>query len=332
MTVSLPIAGQTVAQTLAEVISWRPVFEPVLRAFGPVLAAQSELAGEPSGELADCIRASGLSLPEPDAERGRQGVSLLAGAALAGVAGPMGASAEKLLPLLADIETIAPHQPALAVFFARPADEGSYGKTDDAGDERRVLAEAVVAANTAAVERIAAHNGLDPLLLGLVSGFVLAPVLRALTARALSGERCAPWNEGDFWQQGYCPVCGALPSVAWLDKPAVDEKNAYLAGGGGKKHLHCGLCGANWLFRRGACPSCAEEGNGVIEILRESGVSHGERLDWCTKCKVYCPTVDLREREFVPDLDAAALGMMHLDMVAARKKLRPLRPSFWNMF
>lgn len=69
-----------------------------------------------------------------------------------------------------------------------------------------------------------------------------------------------------------------------------------------------------------------------MELLRESGPAHGERLDWCTKCKGYCPTVDLRERDTVPDPDALALGMLHLDMVASRKKLHPLRPSFWNTF
>ena len=33
----------------------------------------------------------------------------------------------------------------------------------------------------------------------------------------------------------------------------------------------------------------------------------------------------------MPDFDALPLGLMHLDMVAARKKLRPLRVTFWNM-
>jgi len=42
--------------------------------------------------------------------------------------------------------------------------------------------------------------------------------------------------------------------------------------------------------------------------------------------------VDLREREGIPHMDAMAMGMMHLDMVASHRKLRPLKPSFWNMF
>lgn len=314
---------QNVEQTLADVISWRPVLEPVLRAFGPVLSAQSELAAE----LAGRARALGLSLPEPQVERVRQGVPLLAGANLRGTAGLLRVSAGKLLPLLAKMEALAPHMPGLAACFLPADGEGEPKEAD-----HEALVEAIAARDSQSVERIAKAEGLDPQVLEFVSGFVATPVIRALAATALPDEGQPFWDEGELWRQGYCPVCGAFPSVGWLDRPVVDDKNAFLAGGGGKKHLHCGLCGSNWKFRRGACPSCGEEGNGVIEIMRESGVSHGERLDWCTKCNTYCPIVDLREREFVPDLDAAALCMMHLDMVAVGKNLSPLKASFWNMF
>lgn len=69
-----------------------------------------------------------------------------------------------------------------------------------------------------------------------------------------------------------------------------------------------------------------------MEMLRESKNAQGERLDWCTKCKTYCPSVDLRERDTTPNLDALALGLLHLDMVAAKKGLHPINPSFWNTF
>ena len=38
--------SQTVAQTLDEIIAWRPVLEPVLRVFCPMLTAQAELVVE----------------------------------------------------------------------------------------------------------------------------------------------------------------------------------------------------------------------------------------------------------------------------------------------
>lgn len=320
-------SSQTVTETIAEIVVWRPVLEPVLRTFEPVLAAQADLVVE----LAESMLASGPVLPEFSGERARQGVSLLAEADMAGAAESMRISAVKLLPLLEKIEAVASHISALNAYFLQPVKQEEQGGKQER-DTREVLAEALIAGNGETVERIAGESKLDSLMLAFVGDFIVSTVLRAMVAGAISEEGPGSWNEGDIWQQGYCPVCGSLPSLGWLDKPAVDEKNAFLAGGGGKKQLHCGQCGANWRFRRGACPACGEEGSGTMEILRESGISHGERLDWCTKCKSYCPAIDLREREFVPNLEAAAIGLMHLDIVAARKELRPLRPSFWNMF
>lgn len=312
-------SSQTVSQTIAEVITWRPALEPLLKAFEPLISARDEVALE----LAKSLESSGPAIPAPKMERVQLGASLLAGASFAGAAAPLRIAAEKLLPFLAKIEAMAPHMPALTDYFLKPVEDA---------DTREALVEAIASGNNEALVKIAKENALQPEVLEFASDFVVSALLRAMAARALPEEGEAHWDEGDRWRQGYCPVCGALPEIGWLDKPMVDEKNAYLAGGGGKRHLHCGQCGANWKFRRGACPSCGDESNGAVEMLRESGVAHGERLDWCTKCKTYCPTIDLREREFVPNMDAAAFGMMHLDMVAARKKLRPLRPSFWNMF
>ena len=322
---------QSVAKTLADVAARRPVLEPVLRAFEPILAAQAEL----TEELAESVRATGLRLPEPQAEALEQGLSLLAGVSLAGLAGPLRSSAEKLLPLVVSLEAMAPHAAALEAMLLAPIKAESKKKKSEGtatADPREAFAEAMLSGNSEEEARLAQENGLDPSVLLFAFGFVLAPVLRTLVAQSLPEEGDAPWDAGSRWKHGYCPVCGSFATIGWLDKPMLDEKNAYLAGGGGKKHLHCGQCGANWKFMRGICPSCGKDGTGVMEMLRESGAAHGERLDWCTKCKSYCPTVDLREREGWPDLDALALGMMHLDMVAARKKLRPLKPSFWNTF
>lgn len=316
----MAVKRQTVAQTLEEVIAWRPVLAPVLRSFEPLLTAQEELGDA----VAESLKKEGVSLPQGQPQRMEQGVSLLSGASFTGIAPTVRICAEKLLPMLCRMDAVVPHKARLTDFFL---------KSDEAGAQRaEELVAAAASGDRDALAGLAEKIGLDPLVLDFVTGFIVAPVLRGLTTQAAAAEGETLWEEGAVWQQGYCPVCGALPTIGWMDKPAIDEKNAFLAGGGGKKHLHCGVCGADWKFRRGACPACGEEGSGVMELLRESGAAHGERLDWCTKCKSYCPTVDLREREFVPNLDALALGMMHLDMVAARKKLKPVRPSFWNMF
>ena len=292
---------QNVAQTLAAVAARRPALEPVLRAFEDVLTARAALAAELSAERADAAGMAedgGPRLPDWSGERAEQGRSLLAGVPLTGLRAAVRRTAETLLPLLCAKGDVAAHKAALEAFFLAPA--------QSRGDRRDALAEVVLAGDAPTFQRLAAEAGLPPEVLEFVAEFVLSPPLRALAAQAGRAGQNAPWDEAGAWRQGYCPVCSSFPVMDWLDKPAFDEKNAFLSGGGGKKHLYCSLCGTSWTFRRGACPACGEEGNGVMEILRESGE--------------------------VPDMDAMALGMMHLDMVAARKGLSPLKASFWNLF
>lgn len=351
---------QTIGETLDWVSKKRPLLAPVLTVFGPVLQARADVATE----LVPMIRAGGPKLPEADSLRLSQGLSLLTGYDFAGAAKPLQIAAIMLLPELAKISLVGTNLDKLRLFFGLKVndtadkDKEQVPCTDSQNSEQarssldglngqcmarlESLVVAVVGNENETIANLAREADLDKLLLDFVAGFVVSALLRAMVLAASTAsdggeadaesDEPAPWQKNEIWQQGYCPVCGALPSFSWLDKPGFDHKNAYLMGGGGKKHLYCGVCGADWAFQRGACPACDKKGSDAIEILQESGQKNGERLDWCTGCKGYCPCVDLREREFIPDPDALALGMMHLDMVAAKKKLRPLRPAFWNMF
>ena len=307
----------TVAQTVAEVVKRRPVLEPVLRAFEPLFAAREALVAE----LAEPLRTAGVKLPEFQRERSNAGVPMMADMSLTGTAAAIRISAEHMLPLLAKQEAVAPHISKLESFFF-------HDEQEEGIDKREQLAEIMVGGSTDAFAQAAEQCDVPPAILDFVAGFVFSPVLRALAAQAED----APWDEEGIWRQGYCPVCGDFPSIGWLDARSPEEKNSYMSGGGGKKHLHCDRCGTNWKFRRGACPACGAEEKGVMEFLRESKGGRGERLDWCTQCKAYCPVVDLRERDYIPDMDAMALGMIHLDLAASHRELKPIRPSFWNMF
>lgn len=311
---------QSVEETINGILARRPVLAPVLQAFAPLLAARAALPER----LKPLLEAAEARLPEMQRERAAQGYPLLAEMPLAGMETALRTAAETLMPLLVTQEVVKPYEAKLRAFLMEPA-AGPAGPV--------ALAEAVLNEAGESVEKIAAQLDIPVQVLLFVFSFVLGPVLRALVELSSGGnDKEAPWNVEGAWRQGYCPVCGSGPSIAYLDRPVFDEKNAFLAGGGGKKHLHCSLCGTDWTFRRGACPFCGKEGAGVMEILKEAGNALGERLDWCTRCKTYCPTVDLRQREATPDMDALALGMLHLDMVAAKKGLQPLHPAFWNTF
>lgn len=299
-------------QTISAIIRRRPVLEPVLKGFAPLLKARDEMAAE----LIPVLRAASIRLPQFD--RQKAGIPLLADFPTRGLGEPIRMAAEKLLPLFAEQEALQPHIAALEKFFLGPDAE-----------EREALLAAILVGSTESFSKIAEKNDVPPAVLNYVAEFVISAVLRTLATKAPDAEN--PWDEEAAWRQGYCPVCGTYPSIAWLDRPKVDEKNAFLAGGGGKKHYHCPMCGSNWAFRRSSCPACEKEGSETIEILRETD-SHGERIDWCTHCKTYCPTIDLREVFDTPNMDVMAPGMMHLDIVASRMKLQPLRYSFWNIF
>ncbi|WP_299391844.1 formate dehydrogenase accessory protein FdhE [uncultured Desulfovibrio sp.] len=304
----------SVSETLADIAARRPALKPVLEAFRPLLETRAALTAGVREDVA------ALTLPPFSLERASQGVPLMAGLSLRGLAAPLRTAAQRLLPLLCALEPPALHRNALEALFLQ---EGTASEQ---------LVEALISGNSPDFQRLASEAGIPPEVLSFALEFIAAPAMRALASRALPAEGDAPWNGAAVWTQGYCPVCGSLPVIATLDKSVFDEKNAFLAGGGGKKRLHCGLCATSWTFRRSTCPACGKQGNEVMEILRESEGANGERLDWCVHCKTYCPTVDLREREAVPDMDAMALGMLHLDMVASRRGLHPLRPSFWNIF
>lgn len=306
----MALASLDIDQTISAIVRRRPVLEAVLRAFGPLMQARDELAAELVTEVP--------RLPEFQRQSGAAGLPLLSGFSASGTGSATGKASEKMLPLLAGQQELAQYIPALKKLF---------GDSESA----EALLEAILVGSAESFAKIAEANGLSPAILNFAAEFVISPVLRAIAKSGKTGDGERPWDEEGAWRQGYCPVCGTFPSIAWLDKPKVDEKNAFLAGGGGKKHYHCPMCGSDWTFRRSACPACEREGSETIEILRESG-SHGERLDFCTHCKTYCPTVDLREMADVPNMDVMAAGMIHLDMVAAQQKLRPLRHSFWNTF
>lgn len=343
----------SVAETLAAAMERREPLRPILEAFAPL----TELRVSVPVTLSDAVARSGFRFPNWDDERGQSGEPLLFGtlsggrsaaspadegageganAPAASPAGPaegdaQGAgfdalsrplqqSARLFAPVFAALPFLAPHAEAFAALGEDEAALLAASRAYLKGDVEELEARA---------QAVALPSGVLSLVLEAVVGAVLRAAVRLQFPESL--EWAAPWDERPAsWGRGWCPVCGSAPVVAWLEEKGFDHKNPFAAGGGGKKHLHCGLCGTEWRFRRGACPSCDSEGADVMEVLRESEHSFGERLDWCTRCQSYCPAVDLRERDTRPDMDALALSLMHLDMVAADKGLSPLYPTFWN--
>lgn len=295
----------SVAATLDGCRKARPFLKPFLDAFEPLLERRRHVAEKLAPALAEAgIEFTGSPKDKP----------LIKVERLEGLAPFIRVAAGELLPLILE-------QPALA--NSGEALEKLFLSGDNDGD-LEALPAAYLADDPEILIGLANKYDLQPQVLDFACGFILSAVFRALRARLATGDY-------PDWRKGVCPVCGMPPIIAWLDRKPVGENNEFLADGGGRKRLYCGFCGADWRVLRGVCPACGTQGEKAMRILGEEDRRH-ERVDWCQSCRRYLPQIDLRELADDPDMDALALGLMHLDLAAADKDLAPMKASFWNTY
>lgn len=295
---------QNPAETLQQCCRARPFLKPFTDAFEPLITGRREEAER----LAPMLAEAGIALSSLPYDR-----PLLKEGVPPGLGRFIKEAAGALLPKMLSLKAMAPFKAELESLFLE----------NDAAD-LEALAAACLADAPDALITMAEKRGLAPQILEFAASFIVSAALRALAA-PLKGE------EFEGWRKGVCPVCGSPPVIAWLGRRPPAQENEFLRDGGGRKRLHCGMCGSDWHFVRGVCPGCGAEGQEAMHIFGEESRMH-ERADWCEKCRSYLPQIDLRELIDTPDMDAMALGLMHLDLAAAQKDLSPLKASFWNMF
>lgn len=295
---------QRVLEAIETLRNRRPELAPLLAAFGGMLAHKSALAEH----LLNLIPEDAVSM---DPARFAQGVPLLADADLTALRAAMRESTRMFLPLLAE---------------AFPALKEDLGRVGEALSQECVdvaeLARDMLDGNEKALARIAEDLSVAGGVLVFALRSLLAPVLGALACTLR--ERMAETT----WVKRCCPVCGSMPGMATLSKVG-DLGSEFLQGGGGRKHLHCSLCGHGWRVPRGGCPVCENMDNDQREYFRVEGETM-EKVEICHKCGLYVPCVDLRELEGEPPLEVLSLGMSHLDILAQQKGFRPAAWLPWN--
>ncbi|WP_290923693.1 formate dehydrogenase accessory protein FdhE [Halodesulfovibrio sp.] len=186
------------------------------------------------------------------------------------------------------------------------------------------LLRAAVDSNESVFNKNGKTAEIEPAILLFITQQVLSCILGAYVT-----VHAKPLSE-IFWREAYCPVCGSFPDMSILQRPDADQSE-FLAGGGGKKMMHCSCCSHQWHFRRGTCPACSNDEAGAIHYFHIEEQS-GERVEYCTKCNTYLNNIDLRNSTATPDFTVAPLTLIHLDMKAAQKKLKPLVHTLWNTF
>ena len=158
--------------------------------------------------------------------------------------------------------------------------------------------------------RIDAFAAIDPSVLRVVAQVAVVPLLREC-ARVIGGE--IP----EAWWEGYCPLCGAWPTLS--EFRGLERK----------RWLRCGRCGIGWQLPWLRCPFCAETNHENLGYLAPEEGETARKVEVCDTCKGYVkaePTV--RELPWwsvlLDDVATVALDVAALD----RGYHRPERPGF----
>jgi FdhE protein len=140
--------------------------------------------------------------------------------------------------------------------------------------------------------------GLDPDFVWTLAQNALKPALRAWC------RQLTPLVEGISWNKGTCFVCGAAATLAEL------QENNQL------KHLRCGSCGADWVFRRLRCACCGNEDHETLKTLYAEKDLEKMRVEACNKCRGYLKVISA----FIPMppemLVIEDLATLQLDYIA----------------
>ncbi len=116
------------------------------------------------------------------------------------------------------------------------------------------------------------------------------------------------------WHRGYCPVCGSLPSLLYLEAE-------------GARKAFCSWCSTRWDLHRLQCPYCD---NRYHESLGYIGVEEQpqNRITYCNLCKFYFKQIDTRELAYAPYLPLEEWTTLHLDIIARKEGwLQPPSPA-----
>ena len=118
-------------------------------------------------------------------------------------------------------------------------------------------------------------------------------------AETLRGRTIAP-DRGHA--RGHCPFCGG---PAWMSvRRSSSEADA------GARFLACALCGLEWNFNRGTCPSCFEEDPPKLPVF-QSDAHPLVRIEACETCRRYVKSIDLTKdaRPLAPIDDLLSVAM-----------------------
>ncbi|HSP17545.1 MAG TPA: formate dehydrogenase accessory protein FdhE [Thermoanaerobaculia bacterium] len=138
---------------------------------------------------------------------------------------------------------------------------------------------------------------------------VLQPYAETLRMRKITPDR--------VHARGHCPFCGG---AAWVSvrKSAPDADSGF-------RFLFCSLCGLEWSFNRGTCPSCFEAEPQNVPVFQSDAYAL-VRIEACETCHRYIKSIDLTKdaRPIAPIDDLVSVSM---DLWAADEGYTRIEPG-----
>ncbi len=229
-------AKNAVENTLESIKERTPAYRELIDRFGPLFLMKASLR--------DSLVEKGLTTPDIQSAKFSAGVPVLAGNDCSSWKSELYEIAVEMLPKLSEsLQLDKKARSVLQDFFAD-------------SDNILGLAQARIDGNWKHFENTSKQLDVIPdNVLLYISENVCSPVFSAIAE--ILGKSLLDHS----WENGNCPVCGSSPSISQLATAEITGLDQ-LVSGGGKKCLHCSLCGHDWPFKRNAYYAFACRGQG----------------------------------------------------------------------
>jgi len=167
------------------------------------------------------------------------------------------------------------------------------------------LAVDVIAGEPAAAADRVDDLGLDAGLAATLLRLTLFPPMAKLVAQSQALVSSA------VWRRGYCPACGMWPLLG-------EYRGLELT-----RFLRCGLCAAEWEVDRLVCIVCDNRLHQDLKNLSVEGEEQRQRAVACERCHCYIKQISTLAAIPAPELLAADLQSLHLDLIALQRNYMP---------
>lgn len=191
------------------------------------------------------------------------------------------------------------------------AESASLGRAARRKDlDALTLIEASFRQDGEAVAGIAEQLGVEPGSLGSIAALAALPLL--LTC----GERLRKHVSAQ-WSEGYCPICGAWPTLA--EMRGLERA----------RRLRCGRCAGDWAAPILQCPYCRTSDHRVLGSLLTEDLGDSRKVDVCDSCRGYVKTLTTLSPWPAYRVPIEDLATVDLDVIALeRDYLRPAPPGY----